>query len=426
LERGGVSKRRLVCLLELMLLLVGTLSVALMIKSSPAYTTSSAIYIYSNGDIHPSEAPIVRSGSVYTLSADITSSSSTYGIVVQRNSVILDGSGHLLNGKGGSYGIYLGSVSNVTIRNMSVGSFFYGIFEQSCSNDTVTETSLSHNDYGIYLDSSRLSVISGNNVTQNAYGGICLDDSQNNSVIENDLGNNVGSNGIGGIKIFDVSEFNRIVGNCFTSNSLFGVYVENAYCNSVFHNNFVSNYYQAYVASSSGNTWDDGYPSGGNYWSDYAGQDRMCGPGQNLTGSDGIGDTPYRIGSSDADHYPLMNPWVPPEPPVEPPAEPPADVHLLLTVNPDEPAYVRNQSVTLDVRVFNQSNLPLNSTLALTVTGPGGYCYLDFRRMNVTSNAVGDYSFDWDVPDVAGTYVVEVGFIPPRLTAYDEVWLEAV
>ena len=56
-------------------------------------------------------------------------------------------------------------------------------------------------------------------------------------------------------------------------------------------------------------TWTNGYPSGGNYWSDYNGTDSYRGPYQNVTGSDGIGDTPYAINATDIDNYPLMNPW---------------------------------------------------------------------------------------------------------------------
>jgi hypothetical protein len=62
-------------------------------------------------------------------------------------------------------------------------------------------------------------------------------------------------------------------------------------------------------SSNSVNAWDDGYPSGGNYWSDYTGVDLRKGPYQNETGSDGIGDTPYSIDSDNADRYPLMNLW---------------------------------------------------------------------------------------------------------------------
>lgn len=62
------------------------------------------------------------------------------------------------------------------------------------------------------------------------------------------------------------------------------------------------------------NFWDDGYPSGGNYWSNYAGIDLCSGQFQNETGSDGIGDSKFRIdmGSGTSpelmqfDNYPLM------------------------------------------------------------------------------------------------------------------------
>ncbi len=59
------------------------------------------------------------------------------------------------------------------------------------------------------------------------------------------------------------------------------------------------------------NAWDIGYPSGGNYWSDYNGSDLLSGPYQNETGGDGIGDTPYVIDVNNMDKYPLMEPWSP-------------------------------------------------------------------------------------------------------------------
>lgn len=105
---------------------------------------------------------------------------------------------------------------------------------------------------------------------------------------------------------------------------------------------------------------------------------------------------------------------------------PPVDVHLVLTVEPSQATYMEGQSVTLAVSVFNQLNPPLESTLTLTVTGPSVYYYFDFQRISVAADAVSEYSFSWDVPDVAGTYVVEVGLVPPMLTAYDAVWLEVV
>jgi len=86
--------------------------------------------------------------------------------------------------------------------------------------------------------------------------------------------------------------------NAIKANSYYGVYV--AYCdNTLYHNNFIHNAYQAFDASGE-NTWDDGYLCGGNYWSDYTGVD---------INENGIGDTSYPIMEDSVDNYPLMHPY---------------------------------------------------------------------------------------------------------------------
>jgi len=75
---------------------------------------------------------------------------------------------------------------------------------------------------------------------------------------------------------------------------------------TLYHNNFFG---QVQVNLSPQRVWDDGYPSGGNYWSDYTGVDLYSGPYQNITGSDGIGDEPYILNEFDQDNYPLMKPY---------------------------------------------------------------------------------------------------------------------
>lgn len=92
------------------------------------------------------------------------------------------------------------------------------------------------------------------------------------------------------------------------TNNRWGIYFYCSSNNNIYHNNFIGNTEQVHSINST-NTWDDGYPSGGNYWSDYAGVDVKSGPNQDLSGSDGIGDTPYVIDASHQDRYPLMNPW---------------------------------------------------------------------------------------------------------------------
>jgi len=91
-------------------------------------------------------------------------------------------------------------------------------------------------------------------------------------------------------------------------NNLYGIALVNSSGNHIYHNNFVDNengiwnYY-------SNNSWHNPYPSGGNYWSDYAGFDLYSGPYQNETGRDCIGDTPYTIDENNQDLYPLIYPY---------------------------------------------------------------------------------------------------------------------
>lgn len=62
--------------------------------------------------------------------------------------------------------------------------------------------------------------------------------------------------------------------------------------NWIYQNNFIDNVNQTSLDSV--NAWDADYPMGGNYWSDYRGEDASSGPYQNQTGSDAIGDTRYQ------------------------------------------------------------------------------------------------------------------------------------
>lgn len=274
------------------------------------FQVAKPIYIRQNGDVDPADAPISRNGNIYTLTANIASNA-TNGIIIERNATILDGAGFTLNGAklANSNGIYLAFVNNVTIKNMSIGSFFDGVHQFLCPNCHIKDTNLFSNGNGIYYQQASSSTIEGNNITKNTYAGIMLDGSYDNNITMNRLANSIASN-LGAISLRGSSYNNNVVGNNFTNNAKYGVYIEASYCNRIFHNNFFNNTHQGFVTpDSSGNVWDDDYPSGGNCWSDYNGMDLHSGPYQNLTGSDGIGDTPYLIYSNNVDHYPLMQPW---------------------------------------------------------------------------------------------------------------------
>ncbi len=99
---------------------------------------------------------------------------------------------------------------------------------------------------------------------------------------------------------------NSIIGN-YISFNIYGLYLGGSN-NKIFHNNFINNTHQAGDGMFN-LSWNDTYPFGGNYWSDYEGSDLYSGPTQDINGSDGIGDVPYYIDYNSIDYYPLKTPW---------------------------------------------------------------------------------------------------------------------
>jgi len=69
------------------------------------------------------------------------------------------------------------------------------------------------------------------------------------------------------------------------------------------------------------NIWNNSYPSGGNYWSDYSPTcadnfDGALTPQMGLGGPDGICDLQYNIDADSADYYPLTTLYTPVDPPM--------------------------------------------------------------------------------------------------------------
>ncbi len=106
-----------------------------------------------------------------------------------------------------------------------------------------------------------------------------------------------------------LSENNDIYGNWIERSSMYAILLECWGCR-VWNNTFIGNHL---IGSSQGiddnglSHWNQSYPIGGNYWSNYIGDDQYSGPFQNIPGSDGIGDTPYPIYDTTFDYYPLVN-----------------------------------------------------------------------------------------------------------------------
>ena len=258
----------------LTLLFIGMLTLAFNIQSVEA---SGTIYIRADGGVEPDTALI---STVDDVTYAFTGNIYDY-IVVERDNIVVDGAGYSLQGTWGGSGIDLTYRSNVTIKNIEIKAFSRGIHLSGSSNNIIQRNNITNNTYyGIRLgDYSNNNSVYGNNITNNYYG-IWLFGSSENSVYRNDIADNKY-----GIRL------------CFCAPN-----------NKIYNNNFIQNWDQAYSYDST-NVWDDDYPSGGNYWSDYSGIDVKSGPNQDQLGSDGIGDTPYVIDDDNQDRYPLIYPW---------------------------------------------------------------------------------------------------------------------
>jgi parallel beta-helix repeat protein len=152
-------------------------------------------------------------------------------------------------------------------------------------------------------------IIIRNNIISNNYCGILIAAGSHDVIVEeNEISYNIWH---GGIRFGwnDAAASNTVRENNIHNNER-GIYVGMGSSGSlIYHNNFTNNAEQVHISMPAANIWDDGYPSGGNYWSDYAGVDLKKGPNQNEHGSDGIGDTSYVIDANNRDRYPFMSPW---------------------------------------------------------------------------------------------------------------------
>ncbi|UCG45432.1 MAG: right-handed parallel beta-helix repeat-containing protein, partial [Candidatus Bathyarchaeota archaeon] len=252
------------------------------------YFTNEAfetIYIRSDGSIDPPTAPIVRDGDLYTLVADIFSE--TDGIVIERGDMTLDGGGYGLVGADDLFSKGIISYSdNLTIRNLEVRDFPWGIDLESSSNHIFGNNISGCRQFGISLYGSSNEVY-GNNVTD-CQEGISLYLSPGSSVYENHVelinhyhislsgcshstvhGNTILNGLFGGFYLGD-SENCTVYGNSLVENYMYGIVVIRAINNVIYHNNIINSTTPVY-SSDSANAWDNGYPSGGNYWSDYTG-----------------------------------------------------------------------------------------------------------------------------------------------------------
>ncbi len=167
------------------------------------------------------------------------------------------------------YGIELLTSHYNTIANNTISNQYTGIWIIGSKNNVLINNTISNNGWAIEIGASSNTI--NNNTIQNNYRGIVISYNPNNNII---------------------------TGNILLANTEWGIYASGD-DNLFYLNRFIDNEGQAYDSGT--NRWDNGDPAeggdGGNYWSDYEGEDR----------GDGIGDIPYDIeGSDNQDNYPWI------------------------------------------------------------------------------------------------------------------------
>ena len=291
-------------------------------------------------------------------------------------------------------GVFFWKTSNSKIENVTASNNIDGIRMYYSSNNVVCDNTVSNNSFGIRLFYSSGNIVSGNTVSSNNLEGIFFSRSSNNAISGNDAssnnqgialshssdnnivsGNTVSSNNWGGIYLYDSC------GNTFSSNNAsnngIGIQLDYSSNNVVFHNNFMNNTQQVHISPSGyANFWDDGYPSGGNYWSNYTGVDLYSGQYQNEVGSDGIGDTSHDIDVDNQDGYPLMGP-----------------ISFFNACTWDETTYYVHTLSNSTVSNFYFSRD--NKLVSLNVTGPDGtvgFCRVTIPRKLMWCDALEEWN----------------------------------
>jgi len=272
---------------------------------------------------------------------DLTGGSGDSNIVISEN--------HFF---GGGVGMYLGTINHAIVKDNQFSQNDIDIYVSY--GTSITNTTMSGNNFhvmGIYIQGQNTQLRSNTITTDNLVNGKPL------YYFEGCSGTSINGVPVGQLIVVNCTNFQasnlRIdsVVEGIVMISVHGASVTNVALNTIWYGVLASNsdhvtiagsnvtddygiqfyntsnmlvYHNNFLCASSwcdtptdyqgtNNLWDNGYPSGGNFWWNYPGVDNCSGPQQNVCPDpDGIGDTAFGH-----DRYPLMTPYV---------ADPPAPV----------------------------------------------------------------------------------------------------
>jgi parallel beta-helix repeat protein len=290
------------------LILVLLLFASLVTERTDKAQTTNMTTINTDGSVSGTNL-IQRDGNHYTL----TSSLSNVPIVVECNNILLNGGGFTLQGEaewGTPAAINL-TCTNVTVENFNIATWEVGILG-AYNNNTIANCSVTNCERGVAIYADNY-VLASDIIASNSFVGVRILNGNGNVFVGNLMQDN------GNCFFADNSSSNLVVANTIQDNlDAFSVYKGSFF---VYNNNFVDQnrdfvggWYTHILTSDNVSTfrWDNGYPSGGNYYNDYATRH----PNATEIDTSGIEDTPYVVNEnpavndtlSIADRYPLLLP----------------------------------------------------------------------------------------------------------------------
>jgi len=379
-----------------------------------------------------------------TVMDNIVSNNAQMGIYLEDSNSNIITNNNISNSSDGG-GIRLENCRNNSLSNNNISSNYYDgiILWESCNNTVTNNTANLNNEGGICLDYSNNNTITNNTANENNHSGIhLLWESRNNTVTNNTVNSNNYSgiylssssyntltkntclNNRHGINLRYSSNYNMLMCNTANSNDRHGICPRNSSNNTLtsntansngykginlrdsnnnlIYNNYFNNTNNAHddgnniwnIAKTAGTNIIGGSWLGGNYWSDYAGED--------LDG-DGLGDTllPYdSFGCiiNGGDYLPLV--------PVRP----------TISIYTDKTSYTAGERMHLGLDVKNPLDslqrvslniyleMPTGGTFTLidsTVTLPIGldYCNPNFKVFRLPSIPAGTYTWHAKLSD---------------------------
>ena len=207
------------------------------------------------------------------------------------------------------------TVSDVAIEGFTIQDGHHAVHASSpqydyLDNITIENNIIMGNNVGVLISRPRYCTVEENEIVGNRgaviLSGTRLEPGLDNTIICNLVTNQEWSS----IDIMWCLN-TEVAGNTISFNSgeetyYSGLGLWDSNNTIAYHNSFVENVNQLYIEESYDTVWDNGYPSGGNYWSDYSSIDDYHGEDQDVLGGDAIWYSPYVIDECNQDSYPLV------------------------------------------------------------------------------------------------------------------------